>query len=129
MNGTELCKQICYLDQSILGAGIIEKSQLVSTYTKPGLPLPTKEEIGRLCLQTELIAGITMTNEQLFGQPQYFAISFKDCDFYFFLLQQKSHLQVLVIQIAGGRNSQEILSKLRLHLENSATGLKPISIT
>lgn len=127
MNGTELCKQICYLDQSILGAGIIEKSELVSMYSKPGIPIPAKKEMDRLSVQTELIAGMAMTNEQLFGQPQYFAISFKHCDFYFFFLQQKSRWQVLVVQVAGARNDQQILPKLQHHLEDIATALKSIS--
>jgi hypothetical protein len=95
-----------------MGAGIIEKAKLVAIYTKPGTPTPSGEEFGKLFLQTEIIGSIMKTNIDFFGQPKFFALSFEQCDLYFFLLSKYGLTGTLAVQIVPPYRHEEIVSRI-----------------
>jgi hypothetical protein len=99
-----------------MGAGIINKAKLVAIYTKPGAPIPSEEEFGKLFLQTEIIASIMKTNTDFFGQPKFFTLSFEHSDLYFFLLSRYGRTGILTVQIVQPYNHEEIVSKVREYL-------------
>lgn len=119
MNNFELCKEICGLHQSIMGAGIVERAKLVAMYNRPGTPIPSEAEFGKFFLQTEIIASITKANTAFFGQPHHFTISFENNDLYFFLLARYNRSGILVIQIVNPYDHKDILSKVDAFLRQS----------
>jgi hypothetical protein len=112
MNNFELCKGICELDQSIIGAGIIVKAKLVAMHNKPRTPIPSEEQFGTLFLQTVVIASITRSNAAYFGQPKYFTLSFEKSDMYFFVLSRYGHEGVLAIQLIPPYNHEHIIGSV-----------------
>jgi len=119
MNNFEVCKGICDLHGSMIGAGIIEKARLVAMYNRPGTPIPTEEEFGRFFLQTEIIASITKSNVAFFGQARHFTISFENSDMYFFLLSRYARPGVLAIQLVQPYDHEEIINKVDQFLGRS----------
>jgi len=119
MNNFELCKEICGLHQSIMGAGIVERAKLVAMYNRPGTPIPSETEFGKFFLQTEIIGSITKANTAFFGQPQYFTISFANSDLYFFLLSRYSRSGILVIQLVNPYDHEDVLSKVDAFLRRT----------
>ena len=116
MNNFELCHGICKLHDSIIGAGIIDKAKLVAINTKPGTPIPSEEEFGKLFLQTEIIASIMKTNTDFFGQPKFFTLSFEHSDLYFFLLSRYGRTGILAVQIVQPFNHDDIVSRINGYL-------------
>jgi hypothetical protein len=103
-----------------MGAGIIEKAKLVAMYTKPGTPMPSGEEFGKLFLQSEIIGSIMKTNIDFFGQPKFFALSFEQCDLYFFLLSKYGLTGILAVQIMQPYNYEDIVSRVSEYLVRAA---------
>jgi len=95
-----------------MGAGIIERAKLVAIYTKPGTPIPSEEEFGKLFLQTEIIASIAKTNRDFFGRPRHFTMSFENTDLYFFLLSEYGLTGTLAVQIGQPHNHEDIVSRI-----------------
>lgn len=109
LNNFELCKEICDLDQSVIGAGIITKAKLVAMHNKPGTPVPSEEVFGKLFLQTEVIASIARSNTAYFGQAKHFILSFESSDMYFFLLTKYGREGVLAVQLVQPYNHEQII--------------------
>jgi hypothetical protein len=103
-----------------MGAGIIEKARLVAMYTKPGTPIPSEEEFGKLFLQTEIIGSIMKTNTDFFGEPKFFTLSFEHSDLHFFLLSRYQRTGILAVQIMQPYNYEDIVSRVSEYLVRAA---------
>jgi hypothetical protein len=121
MNNFDLCREVCELNPAMLGVGIIENANLVAVYAKPESPVPNEEKFKRLFFQTEVIAGITRTNADFFGQPRLFSIYFENSDMYFFhLFKYPERRGVLAIML--GRDKyvhEELVSSVMKYLDDA----------
>ena len=120
MNGFELCKDICNLHSSILGAGIIEKASLVAIYSRPGSPIPTKEKFDHLFFQTEVIASIMNKNADFFGAPKTFSLYYENADVYFFhLFRYGGKRGVLAVLITSPYDHEDLIERISACLEQN----------
>jgi hypothetical protein len=112
LNNFELCHGICQLHDSIIGAGVIDKAKLVAMSAKPGTPIPSEKEFGKLFLQTEIIASIMKMHSDFFGQQKFFTLSYEHSDLYFFVLSRYERTGILAVQIVQPYNHEEIVSRV-----------------
>ena len=120
MNNFDLCKGVCELSPAILGAGIIENASLVAVYARPESPVPNEEKFKRLFFQTEVIAGITRTNADFFGQPRFFSIYFENSDMYFFhLFKYPERRGVLAVMLSRDKYiHEELVTSITKYLDD-----------
>ena len=89
-------------------------------YSKPGTPVPSEEEFGKLFLQTEIIASMAKTNRAFFGRPKHFTMSFENSDLCFSVLSEYGRRGTLAIQIVQPYQHEEIVSGVGEFLTESS---------
>lgn len=124
MNTFEICKAICNLSDSVLGAGIIIDNKLVAMDTKPGIPIPDNERLEKMFFQTSLIAGIMIGNSDFFGPARYFTLHFSNADLFFFFLSDYGIKGILAVQVDKEHDHEQIVSGVHGFLARTMKDMK-----
>jgi hypothetical protein len=70
LNYTLLAEKITELDDSIAGAMIVRRGDLLGSYARPKVPIPQKEKFTEMFLQAEMMLSIPTSNEAIFGRVE-----------------------------------------------------------
>jgi hypothetical protein len=79
------CKELAELDDAIVAAFVLTKGGgIAGSYLKINVPALKQEDADRLAQQTDVIMGITRTNERLFGDVDFVLVRHESIDGIFF---------------------------------------------
>jgi len=116
LDNFQLCRDICNLRDNIMGVGIIENANLLAMYARDETPIPDEQKFKALFLQTEIIASMTESNADFFGQPKLFSLYFDYFDMYFFPMSRYivdyGRKATLAVMIKAPYYHEELVSEI-----------------
>jgi hypothetical protein len=92
MDGTQLCKEIANLHDSIVSAEIVEIGVTIAAYIKSG----TLPHLERLFALTEIYMTTLQANAEHFGRVHYLLVHNDNTDLFFFPILVNGRKMVLV---------------------------------
>jgi hypothetical protein len=110
-NFHELCNDVAKLDSRIAGALIIRNSKLLATSIGAGAPLPINKYLTKLLLHAQIMSGIPLANEPVFGGFNFTLISHEKLENILFHLQKRN--VILVVGILPPYDRNILLEKIR----------------
>jgi hypothetical protein len=122
MNEQEICKEIAYLHDNILAAGVVENQQLVGRYIKDNLPQPDEERLRLTFARPEIVFSILSTDDDYFGPVRYLIISSEKFDFIVFRYGVDRESRLFYVRTKRNFRGEEILQKIYDYLERRAIG-------
>ena len=77
INYSELCRMVCALDKSVIGAWVIDfTAQLVGRYEIPSNPVPNLEREKIMLVQTVIMLGVPRKNEDMYGKVKRINVTY-----------------------------------------------------
>jgi hypothetical protein len=92
MDYNTLAENITELDDSIAGAMIVRRGDLLGSYARPKVPIPQKEKFTKMFLQAEMMLSIPKTNQDVFGKVEVVIVRHSILHIYMILLPDKATL-------------------------------------
>jgi hypothetical protein len=89
-----LCSQVCNVHRNILGAWVIESSEEIHSFVKPGKPIPREDEIQKMFWQALLMVSMADTNKTMYGNVHSITIRHEKLDAMLFPLEQNIILAI-----------------------------------
>jgi hypothetical protein len=112
MDGTQVCKEIASLHDSIVGAEIVEKGVTIAAHAKSG----TLSKLERLFAQTELYMSALQANTEHLGRPHYLMAHNDNTDLFFFPIVVNGRKMILVVRASVPYIYEEIVNKMREYM-------------
>jgi hypothetical protein len=91
---SELCRDICDLDDNILNVALIEDGDLSAIHSKKcNIPtsIPSQKSFGSIFFQLSLIADLYSCKEELYGTLESFTARFRNGDILCFAIDRKKY--------------------------------------
>ncbi|MDQ3847963.1 MAG: hypothetical protein M3261_03295, partial [Thermoproteota archaeon] len=104
MDGTQLCKEIANLHDSIVSAEVVEKGVTIAAYIKSG----TLPHLERLFAQTEIYMSTLQANAEHLGRSHYLLAHNDNTDLFFFPILVNGRKMILVTRASVPYDYEEI---------------------
>jgi len=76
-NYPEICRRICELDESVIGAWVIDfTAQLVGRYEISSNPVPNLEREKVMLVQTVMMVGMMQKHEDMYGKVKKITVTY-----------------------------------------------------
>jgi hypothetical protein len=111
MNYTVLAESITKLDDSIVGAMIVKRGDLLGSYARPKIPIPEKEKFTEMFLQAEMMLSIPTSNEDIFGKVEMVIVKHSTLHIYITMLPNKAIL-AFAVHAEADINSDNLLNDI-----------------
>ena len=112
MDGTQICREIADLHDSIVGTEIVEKGVTIAAHVKSG----TLTKLEKLFIQTEFYMNVLSTNAEHLGRPHYLLAHNDSTDLFFFPIVVNGRKMILVVRASVPYNHEEIINKMREYI-------------
>jgi hypothetical protein len=116
MRGTEYCKELCMLDDSILLAAIIENANLLGVYSKKPMAPPNEQRFKVLRIQAELMVSMAKNNEDFFGELGYLMFHSRHLDMFLFPTGKSRKLRVVAVAVKEPYDHEDIVDRVMMQM-------------
>jgi hypothetical protein len=112
MDGTQICREIADLHDSIVGTEIVEKGVTIAAHAKSG----TLSKMEKLFAQTEFYMNTLQANADHLGRPHYLMAHNDITDLFFFPMVVNGRKMILVVRVSVPYTHEEIVNKMREYI-------------
>ena len=113
-----LAEKVTELDDSIVGAMIVKRGDLLGSYARPKIPLPQKEKFTEMFLQAEMMLSIPTSNEDIFGKVETVIVKHSILHIYMTLLPNKAIL-AFAVRTEAEYDSNKLLNSIFSLIHNT----------
>jgi len=109
------CESIVNYDKNILIASLLQNSDSIGWFVRPGIPLPNEDATAVKVIQTQLVTSVIKENESYLGKVRYILVHQDLADV---ILFPRNNRTVLCLVVAKPYKVDELVAKVSDSLDS-----------